>query len=108
VKTVNTELSEKRRVAGLKGGQAVKEKYGPSYYHFIGIQGGRPGLPAIEQLLSQQAALRQEELKIRRSRLPGGNSVRALKARVLLKIETGELLCCCGHRGSPEGVKQVC
>lgn len=71
-----------------------------------GKRGGRPKLPSLVEIQCQQAALRRNDEIERRSRLPGGDSMAALRARLELRIKEGGLPCC-GRGSSPEGASDV-
>jgi len=99
---LSTKTRDKLRLAGRLGGLQTLLRHGRSHFAAIGARGGRPRLPEIEALLSQQASLREEELNKRRNRLPGGESYRALRERLKYHIDTGGLSPC-GGAGSREG-----
>ena len=106
MKFINPELSRKRAAAGRIGGNALKQKYGDSFFSVIGKKGGRPRSIALKEL-DLQRDLRINKLKQRRVTSTAGvialRSFRELKEQLKVKIELGELDPC-GKGGSPEGV----
>ena len=82
-------LTHKRRRAGLRGGQATLERYGPERMRDWGKLGGRPRLPTLAEMESRQRS-RQSNAEKRSNhgnRLPTTSLRR--KLRELLNIDTG-------------------
>jgi len=82
-------LTDKRRRAGLRGGQATLERYGPERMRDWGKLGGRPRLPNLAEVESRQRSRQSnaEKRSHQSDRLPTTSLRRVL--RELLNIDTG-------------------
>jgi hypothetical protein len=103
-------MNKKKQRAGQLGGiqtfikhsdkliMNAKGKMVSEYMWRQGKLGGRPRLPTLAEVQSQQNALREKELIDRRNRLPAGNSMKALRERLKYKEQAAsyELAACSG------------
>lgn len=63
-KEIPSELSDKRRQAGLRGGQATLERYGQEHMRMMGKLGGRPRKYLVNGMPTQAPALNHREIKV--------------------------------------------
>jgi len=102
MRQIPPELHQKRVTAGRKGGQAVKAKYGPSFFSINGRLGGRPRSLTLAEIESQSSVPQRDDKEDRRKKLPLRVQLRR-ELRGLLSAEknmSGESVAC-GVGGSP-------
>ena len=85
------ELSHIRAEAGRRGGRALLNRYGIEHMKKMGRLGGRPCNSTLAEVKEELSEQRRREIERRRESLPGGSSLKALKARWELgKLEAGQ------------------